>query len=451
MAKNSLFSDKKFIERLIKLTIPIALQSLLLASVSAADAFMLGRLDQNSMAAVSLATQVQFVMQMFMMADTSTGSVFASQYRGKGDRKTLGDVYNMIIRLMTVIDVFFWTACCFFPRPLMLFFTNDPTLIDIGCRYLEIAGWSYLLVGFSQCVHTMMKVSGHAQMSMWISVAAVFSNIFFNAILIFGLLGAPALGAEGAAIATLISRIIELVWCMLISFRRDYIRPDARRIFSYRKELIIDFMKVGLPVLGGSLVWGVGFTSYTAIVAHMGTDAAAANSIASVVRDLICSLCNGVASAGGIILGMELGAGRTDTAKDYGTRLRDISFLIGFLSMLVLLALTPVIVHSMKLTDEARALLTGMMVIQAFYMIGRCVNTVTINGVFYTGGDAIFDTYSLVVCMWGVAVPLAMLGAFVFRWPVLMVYACTCIDEVGKIPWVMIRFKKYKWLKNLTR
>lgn len=288
-------------------------------------------------------------------------------------------------------------------------------------------------------------------MSMWISVVSVLSNIFFNAILIFGLMGAPALGAEGAAIATLISRIIELIWCILISLRTDYIAPHMSKIFHYRGDLIKDFAKIAFPVLGASMLWGIGFTSYTAIVAHMGSDAAAANSIASVVRDLICSLCNGVASAGGIILGVELGAGQMDIARRYGTNLRDISWIIGFLSTAILLALTPLIVHLMKLTPKAQSYLTGMMVIQAFYMIGRCVNTVTINGVYYTGGDSIFDTYSLIVCMWCIAIPMALLGAHVFHWPVLAVYVCTCIDEVGKIPWVMVHFKKYKWLKNLTK
>ena len=435
MRISSLRGDRAFLRKLTTLTIPIALQSLLLASVSAADAFMLGRLDQNSMAAVSLATQVQFIMTMFIMADTSTGSVLASQYYGKKDEQTVGDIFNMMLRSMTVIDVMFWALCCFSPRPLMLFFTNDPVLIDIGCRYLRIAGWSYLLVGFSQCYHTVMKIPGHARMSMWISLASVMSNIILNAVLIFGLFGAPALGPEGA----------------LVSMRKDYIRPNLERLLYYRKELVIDSLKIAAPVLGSALLWGVGFTSYTAIVAHMGSDAAAANSIASVVRDLICSLCNGVATAGGIILGIELGAGEMETARTDGRRLRDLSFVIGILSMVVLLALTPAVVHLMKMTPEAKSYLTGMMVIQAVYMIGRCVNTVTINGVFYTGGDAIFDTYSLIVMMWCIAIPAALLGAFVFHWPVLVVYSCTCVDEVGKIPWVMIHFRKYKWLKNLTR
>ena len=146
-----------------------------------------------------------------------------------------------------------------------------------------------------------------------------------------------------------------------------------------------------------------------------------------------------------------MGAGNLEKGKAYGIRLKNISFAIGFASMLVVFALTPLVTRMVILTDEAQSYLTGMMIIMGVYMIGRSVNTVTINGVLDGGGDTLFDMYSLAVCMWGVAIPLALLGAFVFHWPVLLVYACTCLDEVGKIPWVMARFRKYKWVNNLTR
>ena len=203
--------------------------------------------------------------------------------------------------------------------------------------------------------------------------------------------------------------------------------------------------------MGGGLCWGVGFTSYTAIMGHMGVDAAAANSVSAVVRDLICCMCNGIGSAAGIMVGNELGAGRLDLGKAYGIKLKNISFVIGFISTALVLAVTPFVVRGVILTDRAREYLTGMMVIMSIYMIGRCVNTVTINGVLDGGGDTLFDMYSLIVCMWLIAIPLALMGAFVLHWSPLAVYACTCLDEVGKIPWVMMRFRKYKWVQDLTR
>jgi Na+-driven multidrug efflux pump len=202
--------------------------------------------------------------------------------------------------------------------------------------------------------------------------------------------------------------------------------------------------------MGGSLLWGVGFTSYTAIIGHMGVDAAAANSVAAVIRDLICCACNGVGSAAGILVGNALGSGNLELGKAYGIRLKNLSWVIGFASMALVFLLTPLVVRMVILTDQARSYLTGMMIIMGIYMIGRCVNTVVITGVFSAGGDTLFDVYSLTVTMWGIAIPTALLGAFVFRWPVLAVYACTCLDEVGKIPWVMLRFRKYKWVRDLT-
>lgn len=333
----------------------------------------------------------------------------------------------------------------------MRLFSHDDPIIAIGSGYLRIAGFSYLMTGISQCYLTTMKVTDHVGPCAWISSSAVVLNILLNAVFIFGLLGAPKMEARGAALATTLARVVELALCLILSAGEKYIRPAWSRFFERHKELTRDFRKQCLPLLGGGLFWGVGFTSYTAIMGHMGTDAAAANSVAAVVRDLICCVCNGVGSAAGIMVGNELGAGNLEKGKAYGIRLKNISFVIGFASMLVVFALTPLVTRMVILTDEAQSYLTGMMIIMGVYMIGRSVNTVTINGVLDGGGDTLFDMYSLAVCMWGVAIPLALLGAFVFHWPVLLVYACTCLDEVGKIPWVMARFRKYKWVKNLTR
>ena len=184
---------------------------------------------------------------------------------------------------------------------------------------------------------------------------------------------------------------------------------------------------------------------------HMGKDAAAANSIAAVIRDLICCMCNGLSAAGGIVVGNELGKGDLKTGKLYGDRIMVLSYILGVFSCILMALVIPLALRFVKLSAEARHDLIGMMLIMSFYMIGRVVNTVIINGIFAAGGDTVFDTYSLAVTMWGIAVPLAALGTFVFHWPVLVVYACTCLDEVGKIPWVMIHYKKYKWVKDLTR
>lgn len=449
--KFSILSDRHFNKQLFRLAMPIVIQSLMLASVAAADAFMLGGVDQNSMAAVSLASQIQFVQNIVLSAIVAAGSILGAQYWGKGDETTIGHIFSLSIRSCFLLSFVFFAGCIFFPHYLMLLFTGEEQLIRIGINYLRIAGWSYLLTGISQCYLMILKVTDHTADAAKISSAAVIMNIILNAVFIFGFLGVPAMGVQGAALATLIARILELAWCIFLSFKKGYLRLNLNGIFRNYGALSKDFTKCCMPLMGASLLWGIGFTSYTAFMGHMGTDAAAANSIASVVRDLVCCMCNGLASGGGILVGNELGAGNLKRGKLYGDRLAKIAFILGVLSTLIMFAFTPLLLNVVKLTTQARHYLVGMMCIMAVYMIGRTVNTIIINGIFAAGGDTIFDMYSLVVSMWMIAVPLAALGTFLFHWPVEIVYACTCLDEVGKIPWVMHHYKKYIWVKDLTR
>ena len=449
--KDKIFQDKNFYNKLLHLTIPMALQSLMLASVAVADALMLGSVEQNAMSAVSLATQIQFVQNMILLAAAEAASILGAQYWGKKDVLTVNKIWGMTLKICGLLSILFFAGCVFFPRQLMLLFTDEEVLVEIGIGYLQIAGWSYLLTGIIETYLTIMKVSEHASMAAAISSGTVVINIVLNAVFIYGLLGMPEMGVRGAALATLIARILELLWAVGCSLRKDYLSLKLCNLFYHSKELLGDFNKCFMPLLGGSMLWGIGFTSYTAFMGHLGTDAAAANSVAAVVRDLVCCMCNGLATGGGILVGNELGAGNLDRGKLYGERIFKLAFFCGAISSAIMFALTPLIVLFVKLTPLAQHLLLQMMLVMSVYMIGRAVNTILINGLFAAGGDTLFDVYSLAVTMWCMAVPLAAIGTFVTGWPVWVVYACTCLDEVGKIPWVIYHFKKYKWVKDLTR
>ena len=451
MTITDIFRDKVFNRKLISLTLPISLQSLMLALVAAADAVMLGKINQDAMAAVSLATQIQFIQNILLWAIVGGIGIFGAQYWGKKDKKVLGEIFGMSVRESFLISLVFFAGCYFIPEKLMLLFARDGILIDNGAEYLKLAAWSYLLTGISQCYLAVMRVSDHAARSAWISSGTVILNIILNAVFIFGLCGAPAMGVRGAALATLLARIIELLWCILTTFERSFIPLKLKDLITFNKVLELDFWRYSLPIMASCLLWGVGFTSYTAIMGHMGRDAAAANSIAAVVRDLICCLCNGIGGSCGILIGNELGAGKLRRGKIYGERAIILSFIIGLISTVFVLASIPAVSAGMKLTERAHEYMIGMFIILSVYMIGRCVCTVVINGIFSSGGDTLFDMYSLIVCMWGIALPCAFFGAFYFQLPVLVIYGCTCLDEVGKVPWVVHHFRKYKWVKNLTR
>ena len=451
MIVSDIFGDQLFRKRLLSLALPIAFQNLMLALVAAADAVMLGRFDQNAMAAVGLATQVQFVQNIILWAIVSGVGVMGAQYWGKGDRVVMGRIFGISIRQATIVCLAFFVGCRFFPEKLMLCFAHDPELVRIGAEYLRVAAGSYLLTGVSQCCLGIMKVSDHVRRATVISSGAVVLNIIFNAVFIFGMCGVPALGVRGAALATVLARIVELVWCVASSYRKTFIRLKFSDVATFDRVLSADFLRYMLPILGAGLLWGIGFTAYTALMGHLGPDAAAANAIAAVARDLMCCLCNGLAGGCGIMIGNELGAGKLELGKTYGERSMVLAFAAGGFSTLVILVVIPLVSHFIPLTELAHEYMVGMFVILSVYMIGRCVCTVVINGIFSAGGDTLFDIYSLVVCMWGIALPCAFAGAFWLKRPVLAVYGCTCLDEVGKIPWVMLHYRRYKWVRNITR
>ena len=258
------------------------------------------------------------------------------------------------------------------------------------------------------------------------------------------------MGVNGAALATVISRVVELFLAIIVCSKDSFTRPDLTKLFYFSKRLSRDFVKQLIPLMGAYLVWTIGFTSYSAFMGHMGVDAAAANSVASVVRSLVSCFMRGLAGGAAILIGYELGSGKLDRAREYGDKLVVISIICGIISAILTLLTVYPSLKIVKLSEGATRDFLEMAIVLSVYMVGCSLNSVVINGMFASGGDTMFDFYSLCVTMWMVAIPLAALGTFVFSWPVLIVYGCTCLDEVGKIPWTMYHYKKYKWVKDLT-
>ena len=436
-------------KEIVRLAFPIALQQFMTALVGACDAIMLGKLSQDAMSAVSLATQVTFVFNLFMFAFMAGENMFVAQYYGKGDYKGISQVFSLVTKICGCIAVVFLAGALFFPEQIMRILTNEETLIVLGSEYLRVIGISYVFSGIAQIFLAIMKNCGAVNMSTLINGVMVILNIVLNAVLIFGLSGFPKMGIKGAALATVLATVVQFLWS--VGYVLCRIRAVKFSLRSCEKKLFGRFWQKTVPLLINNLAWGIGFSMYSVIMGHLGTDAAAANSVAAVVRDIICCFSGGISSAAGIMIGNELGAGNLERGKAYGIRLLKISIICGFTMTLLMCISAPVILHFVKLTPQAAQYLKGMFGVIAFYMIGRSINDVTINGIFGAGGDTMFDMYSLAVCMWCIAIPLAAVGTYMLHWPVVVVYACTCIDEVGKLPWVLIHFRKYKWVKDLTR
>lgn len=444
-------NDKDFFKKLLSLVLPIAFQQFMLTIVSASDALMVGVIGQDLLSAVSLASQITFVYNLFLAAMTIGTSIFAAQYWGKEDKESVEKILAIVLRVSLAVSMVFFLAATLFPGLLMRIFTSDALLIEYGNNYLRIVGITYLLCGISQIYLCIMKNSNLASKSMVIGSTAAFLNILLNAIFIYGLFGMPRMEIAGAAVATTISRIVELAWVLVEHSKKG--RVKIRVIYMLKPDPILrkDFWHYTLPVMGNELVWGGGFTMYSVIMGHLGTDAVAANSIANIVKNLIASLALGIGNGGSILVGNELGAGRLESAKNYGKKLCHISIKSGICSGILLLLISPVVLKVTDLSPQATEYLKWMLVMCTYYMVGKYINGTTISGIFCAGGDSKFGFLCDTITLWCFTVPVGLLAAFVFKWPVLVVYFIVNLDEIVKLPAVYKHYKQYIWLKDLTR
>ncbi len=448
--ENGKMDQKEFRKKLLALVFPITFQQFMLAVVSASDALMVGVIGQDLLSAVSLASQVTFVYNLFLAAMTIGTSIFAAQYWGKGDRDSIEKILAIVLRISMLVSSGFFLAAVLSPGLLMKIFTSDSVLIGYGAAYLRIAGITYLLCGISQIYLCIMKNSDLASKSMVIGSVTAFLNLILNAVLIYGLFGAPRMEAAGAAAATAIARAVELAWVLVEHGKKERIKIRFSYLINQDQRLKKDFWHYTLPVLGNELVWGGGFTMYSVIMGHLGTDAVAANSIANIVKNLIASLAIGIGNGGSILVGNELGAGNLDRARAYGSRLCRISIKYGIVSGGLLLLLSPLVLSVTDLSPQAEQYLQWMLVMCTYYMVGKYVNGTTIGGIFCAGGDSRFGLKCDTVTLWCFTVPAGVLAAFVLKWPVLLVYFIVNLDEIVKLPAVYQHYKKYIWLKDLT-
>ena len=311
------FTDNTgFYRQIFKLVLPIVIQNLLSAAVSSADIVMLNYVGQSSISAVSLASQYASVLFMVYYGLGTGATMLCAQYFGKGDMHAIEVVEGIALRFSLVISLAFASVALLIPELMMKVFTNDPELITLGASYLRFMSITYLCWGITEVYLAVLRSIGRVTVSMALNVLAFSLNIILNAVFIFGLFGAPKLGVKGVALATAISRIVELICCFFVSTFSKDIKLDFRYMFTRNKILFQDFIKLSLPALGNDVIWGVAFSTYSIIIGHLGSDAVAANSFVIVVRNFGTILCFGIASAGGILLGKVIGENRLEDARN---------------------------------------------------------------------------------------------------------------------------------------
>lgn len=435
-------------KEIVRLALPIALQQFMTALVGACDAIMLGKLSQDAMSAVSLATQVTFVFNLFMFAFMAGENMFVAQYYGKGDYTGISQVFSLVTKICGCIAVVFLAGTLFFPEQLMRILTNEETLIVLGSEYLRVIGISYVFSGIAQIFLAIMKNCGAVNMSTLINGVMVILNIALNAVFIFGLSGFPKMGIKGAALATVLATVVQFLWS--VGYVLCRIRAVKFSLRSCEKKLFGRFWQKTVPLLINNLAWGIGFSMYSVIMGHLGTDAVAANGIANISKNLVVCFCLGLGNAGSIIVGNRLGADRLQEAKEVGETLTKTAIIAGIVSGLVLIALSPFITKMVDLTPTARGYLQKMLLISSYYIAGKSVNCMTIGGIFTAGGDSKFGMLCDSVTLWCIIVPLGCICAFILKLPVMVVYFVLNLDEIIKLPVVYKHYKKYKWIKNLT-
>ena len=444
---------KQFLLYAIQLAFPIMIQNLISTLVNSADTIMLGYVSQTAMAASSLANQYTFVLFCFYYGLSAGTSVLCAQYWGKGDKQTVERILGLASRVVILISLIFFSVSFFFPGAIMRLFTSSPETIHEGIRYLRVLSFSFIFMGFSQIFVSALRSVGKVVFPSVIYVVSLLVNVLLNATFIFGLFGLPKLGVIGVALGTVSARVVEAVMCIVYSAVSRDVKIKLENLFRSSGVLFKDFIKISAPAVINDLVWGVAASTFTAILGHIGDDMVAANAVAVMVVNMGAIVCRGFANATTIIVSQTLGENRMEDTKVYASRMLRLTFVVSLLGCGVILAIRPLMLrfYSDKLTPTALSYLGILMIMTTWRLVGEAVNTCLICGCFRGGGDSKFGMILDTIFMWGVAVPLMAVAAYVLKLPPIWVYFVMTLDELEKMPFIFIHYFKHKWMKNITR
>ena len=448
-----MLNKKDFLKYASTLAFPIMIQNLISTLVNIADTVMLGYVSQTAMSASSLANQYTFVLFCIYYGMATGTSVLCAQYWGKGDKKTVEKILGLAERCTLIISLIFFLISFSMPTTVMKIFTDNPDTIAAGSEYLRVLSFSLMFMGFSQVFMSALRSIGKIMLPSVTYIVSLCVNVLCNATFIFGLFGLPKLGVTGVALGTVIARIAEVLICLIYSLNKSNVRFRIKYFFAKSGILFQDFMKIATPAVINDLVWSFASSAFAAILGHIGNDMVAANAVAVMVVNIGAIACRGFANATTIIISQELGKNHIDTAREYGKRMLRITIIVSLIGCAVILAIRPLILdfYRDKLSETAISYLGTIMLMTTWRLVGEGVNTCLICGCFRGGGDTKFGMIADTVFMWLVALPLVWLAAYVWKLPPLWVYFFISIDELEKLPAVLIHYKRYKWLKNITR
>lgn len=447
--------DKTFYRTFAILTLSLALQNLLTYSVNLADNIMLGRFSQDALSGASLCNQLQFFLQMLVQGVGEGVVVLGARYWGKKDLKPIPDIIGAGLRFGVSIAAVLFVLALLFPTQIIRLMTNDPVIMEQAVQYLQIICFTYVIFALTNMLTASLRSIGIVKIGYIISASTLCINICLNYVLIYGHFGAPALGVRGAAIATLVSRTVELlivIW--FLKFREHTLRLNWRKLLFIDTSYIRDYIHVSLPMLVTQTMWGASSIIQTAILGNMENAAMVvpANSISVLVFQILSVVGYGAASAAAIMTGRTLGEGHKERIDQTAFTFQIMFCIIGvFTGLIILLSRGLVLQIYNTLSPEAAELTRQFITVLAITSVGTCYQMAADCGILRAGGDTRFAMWNNLVFVWLICLPCAALSAFVFHFSPVVVFFCLKMEQLGKCPVIFLRVRSKKWIKQITR
>lgn len=444
--------DRSFYKSILSISLPVALQNLITFGISVSDTFMLGRLGEVSLSASAIGNNIFFILAVIIFAVGSASSVMGAQYYGKKDISSIHKVMSIMYRVCIILAIIFTFISFTFSKQLISIFTNDILVVDAGSKYLRIISLGYVLYAITSCTITVLRSVKTIKISLVVYSVGLVFNLFLNWVLIFGNLGAPKMGVSGAAIATMIARFAELFVIVIFMVKfENKIRFKSTYLKVLDKLILKDFTKVATPIILNELFWSIGASMICIIVSRMGTTVVAANSINNIVNQFATLFMYGLSSASSVIIGNTIGEGNKDKVREYANTIAVLSILMGILAALIIYLLRPIAINFYNVADITKNIAREIMIATAIVSIFRSLAANVLNGALRGGGDNRFVFLVEIICLWGVAIPLGFIAAFVWKLPIVMVFLIIRTDEILKSIIGLIRLSSKKWIHDITR
>ena len=451
MKPTQLFDDRQFFRGLFSLAIPIMLQNLVNSLVNILDTIMIGRLGTMEIAAVGLGNQIFFLFNLMLFGVCSGGAIFTAQFWGKGDipgiRKNLG----FCLTLNLIAAALFTSASLLIPEKLIGIYSKDADVIKAGADYLRILSVSFIPFSISVAYTLTLRSVEKVRLAIVVTVIALSINAALNYLFIFGAGAIPAMGVKGAAMATVVSRAVELAILLSVSYAKRYV-PAARlrELFSFNSFYARHFLKLTLPVIINEIAWSVGISAQSVIFARINTDAIAAFNIVNTVSMLTWVLFIGLGNGVAVMIGKKIGEHDEKTARDYASRIALFAPILAVGSGILLFFVSRFLPLVFKVNPDTLLMAARMFIILCGTYPFRAFNMSMIIGICRAGGDTIFCAVYDLVIMWLITLPLAAIAGFLIGAPVLLVYLCIVMEEPLKALLGFWRLRSGKWLHNVT-